>query len=222
MQESWYEAVHYTTFDWVEMPEPKFENHFQLTVPTISQTIPWPHAPRHELSSAGTYFVTAGTLLKKHHFRTRDRLELLHRELLTVAHDFEWQLQAWAVFSNHYHFIGHSPTSTNTAESLSQMLAQLHQKTAKVVNAKDCQSGRQVWHNYWDTKLTYEKSYLARLSYVHRNPVKHGLVPVANLYPWCSAQWFERTARPAEMRMIYSFKTERVRVFDDFDVAADW
>jgi putative transposase len=51
---------------------------------------------------------------------------------------------------------------------------------------------------------------------VHRNPVKHGLVPVANQYPWCSAAWFERTASPAQVKTIYNFKTDRLNVEDDF------
>jgi len=63
----------------------------------------------------------------------------------------------------------------------------------------------------------YEKSYLARLNYVHQNAVKHGLVSVANQYPWCSAAWFERTATRAQVRTIYSFKTDRVTVQDEFE-----
>jgi len=51
---------------------------------------------------------------------------------------------------------------------------------------------------------------------VHRNPVKHGLVKVANQYPWCSAAWFERTASPAQVKTIYSFKTDKVNVYDDY------
>ncbi len=74
-----------------------------------------------------------------------------------------------------------------------------------------------MWHNFWDTKLTFEKSYLARLNYVHQNAVKHGLVTVANQYRWCSAAWFERTATPAQMKTIYSFKIDQVRVADDFE-----
>ena len=54
-----------------------------------------------------------------------------------------------------------------------------------------------MWHNFWDTKLTFEKSYLARLNYVHQNAVKHVLVPAANQYRWCSAAWFEQTATRA-------------------------
>jgi putative transposase len=72
---------------------------------------PWPHAPTHQLSSRGTYFVTASTYQKAHHFRGAKRLQVLQRGLLTMARKFDWQLEAWAVFSNHYHFIAHSPAA---------------------------------------------------------------------------------------------------------------
>jgi len=178
--------------------------------------ISWPHAPMHQLSETGTYFVTAGTYLKAHYFRTRDRLDVLHTGLLKVAQDFSWQLEAWAVFSNHYHFVGRSPEDADESTSLSKMLAVLHHHTAIRVNRLDKTAGRKIWHNFWDTKLTYQKSYLARLNYVHQNPVKHGLVPVANQYPWCSAAWFEGVASPAMIRSIYRFKIDALSVKDDF------
>jgi len=49
--------------------------------------------------------VTAGTYQKQHHFTGRKRIEVLHRGLLAVAHEFALRLEAWAVFSNHYHFV---------------------------------------------------------------------------------------------------------------------
>ncbi len=183
---------------------------------------PWPHAPLHQLSVRGTYFVTASTYLKVHHFRGRQRLQVLHRGLLTVARDYGWQLEAWAVFSNHYHFVGHSPEDAPDATSLPDMLKTLHSKLAVWVNKLDCTPERQVWFNYRDTRLTYEKSYRARLNYVHQNAVKHGLVPVVNQYPWCSAAWFEREASAAMVKSIYRFKVDQVHVEDDFEVAAEW
>jgi putative transposase len=128
---------------------------------------PWPHAPTHQLSDQGTYFVTAGTYQKLHHFHGADRLRVLHRGLLTVARDYRWQLEAWAVFSNHYHFVAHSPQD---ASSLSDMLSLLHVKTAEWANKLDHAKGRQVWFNFRETRLTYQKSYLTRLNYVHQNP----------------------------------------------------
>jgi putative transposase len=182
----------------------------------------WPHAPEHRLSVCETYFVTASTYLREHRFAGRARLAVLHRGLLKVAPDFGWQLEAWAVFSNHYHFVGHSPKNTDTAENLPLMLGLLHEKTAEWVNKLDSAPARKVWHNYRETRLTYEKSYLARLNYTHQNPVKHGLVPLANSYPWCSARWFERPATPAQIKTIYNFKTGQIKVPDDFEVSPDW
>jgi putative transposase len=184
--------------------------------------ISWPHAPLHQLSESGTFFVTAGTYRKQHYFRGRQRLEVLHRGLLKVAEQNNWQLEAWAVFSNHYHFVGHSPSGEPDAKSLSIMLNKLHENTAIWINRLDKTPNRQVWFNFRETKLTYEKSYLARLNYVHQNAVKHGIVKIANQYPWCSAGWFERTAGPAQMNMVYGFKTNAVRVYDEYEVSDEW
>jgi putative transposase len=199
--------------DWKRVVFQKRPSH---STPMRDPVICWPHAPTHQLSETGTYFVTAGTYFKAHYFRTRDRLDVLHRGLLKVAQDFSWQLEAWAVFSNHYHFVGRSPEDAEESTSLSKMLTVLHRHTAIWLNRLDKTPRRKVWHNFWDTKLTYQKSYLARLNYVHQNPVKHRLVPVANQYQWCSAAWFERIASPAMVRSIYRFKIDALSVKDDF------
>src|SRR5512140_422734 len=81
------------------------------TLIPMRPTIPWPHAPTHQLSNRGTYFVTAGTYLKAHYFYAPQRFDVLHRGLLSVTRDFSWDLEAWAVFSNHYHFVAHSPAN---------------------------------------------------------------------------------------------------------------
>ena len=179
------------------------------------QSKAWPHAPVHKTSGHGTYIVTAGTFHKEHFFRGKERLDLLESKLLELAKKYGWHLEAWAVFSNHYHFVGSSREGSGT---LKDFLTELHSVTATEINRQDRRPKRQVWHNFWETQLTYEKSYLARLNYVHQNAVHHGLVPVANQYPWCSAAWFERTASRAQVKTIYSFKTDRLDVLDDFDV----
>ena len=174
---------------------------------------PWPHAPVHKLTDHGVYFVTAGTWHKERLFVDGTRLDLLETRLLTLANQYHWQIEAWAVFANHYHFVARGcPASAN----LGKLLKHLHADSARELNRLDGKAGRQVWHNFRDTKLTFETSYLARLNYVHQNAVKHGLVRVANQYPWCSAAWFERVATPAMVQTIYSFKTDQVKVDDDF------
>ncbi|MBV9124894.1 MAG: hypothetical protein JO112_16190 [Planctomycetes bacterium] len=174
----------------------------------------WPHAPLHRISEHGTYIVTAGTYLKQHFFAGPDRLDQLPAELLALAAEHGWQLEAWAVFSNHYHFVAH--TSAEAAD-LKVFLKNLHGRTSWAVNQLDGVVNRRVWHNYRDTQLTFEQSYFARLNYVHQNPVKHGLVRVANQYRWCSAGWFERTTTRAAVQTIYRFRTDKVNLPDDYD-----
>lgn len=174
---------------------------------------PWPHAPVHKLSENGVYFVTGATLYKKHFFPDVPRLDRLETKLLTLANHYHWQIEAWAVFANHYHLVARGNPDS---ENLGKYLKHLHSDTARELNRLDDVEGRKVWHNFRDTKLTFETSYLARLNYTHQNAVKHGLVPVANQYRWCSAAWFERVATPAMVQTIYSFGTEEVQVDDDF------
>jgi putative transposase len=172
--------------------------------------------PRIVSPPAARNSVTAATYRKHHFFNDATRLDVLQRGLLKIAAEFQWHLEAWAIFSNHYHFVAHSPDSG--AKSLPSMLGKLHGKTSAWLNRIDRQPGRKVWHNYWDTLLNLEGSYLARLNYVHQNPVHHGLVPVPNQYPWCSAPWFEDVATPAQIATIYRVKIHRVRVLDAFSV----
>jgi len=173
----------------------------------------WPHAPVHKLNHNAVYFVTAGTLHKERLFTDKPRLDLLERKLMELAKQYHWQLEAWAIFSNHYHIVVRGfPDSAD----LGKFLKHLHAHTARELNRMDVKAGRKVWYNFRDTRLTFEKSYLARLNYIHQNAVHHKLVPVANQYPWCSAAWFERIATPAMVQTIYSFKTDQVKVDDDF------
>lgn len=180
----------------------------------IASRSDWPHAPTHQLSEQGTFIVTASTLQRDHIFRTAEKLTLLESHLLKLAIEFRLQLEAWAVFSNHYHFVAHTSSEAN---QLARFLARFHSQTADEINRRDGTPGRKVWYNYWDTRLTFEKSYFARLNYVHQNAVKHGLVKEAKDYPWCSASWFEATATPAQVKTIYRFKYDRVQVEDDYD-----
>lgn len=180
---------------------------------SVVDTRPWHHRPAHVFPPDATYMVTAGTLHKEHLFRDPHRLRQLHDQLLELASRYGWQLQAWAVFSNHYHWIGVAPVDATT---LRKFVSHLHTSTAADINRQDNHPGRKVWFQYWDTCLTYETSYLARLNYVHNNAVHHKLVAVADQYEYCSARWFAAEAEPSFRRKVESFRTERLNVPDDF------
>jgi len=101
----------------------------------------WPHAPLHRVNEAGTYMVTCGTLHKEHVFAGPDRLELLQAALLRSAKAFGWHIEAWAIFSNHYHFVGHA---SEQSRPLRAFIKSLHAQTSQDINLLDAIVGRQV------------------------------------------------------------------------------
>jgi putative transposase len=177
----------------------------------------WPHSPLHRLAEGGTYIVTAATHGQEPLFRTRLRLSSLCQALQTLSQEYEWNLQAWAVFPNHYHFVGISASGA----TLLSLIRHLHSVTARDLNHEDARPGRKVWFQYWETRVTNQRSYFARLRYVHENAVRHGLVHRASNYPWCSAGWFERTATPAFRKTVLGFPCDRITVPDEFNVKSE-
>jgi len=170
----------------------------------------------HRFTPGKTYMVTAGTYYKEPFFRGADRLGYLCGMLLDLAEKYSWQLQAWAVFPNHYHIVASSPPQGAT---LAQFIRHLHGLTAIELNRGDNTVGRHVWYQYWDKELTYQRSYLARLGYVHKNAVHRGLVREPSLYPWCSAGWFMRKAETSLYKTVMGMKIDQVQVVDDYTVA---
>lgn len=173
----------------------------------------WPHAPLHAFNEKGTYMVTGSTLYKEHHFKKSSDLDYLHDLLLELANQYQWRLEAWALFSNHYHFIAQSP---NDPATLRKFVTHLHASSARELNFRHQMSGRKVWYQYRDTQITFQPSYLARLNYVMQNPVKHKIVDCASHYKWCSANWFEMNTTRAYHKAVMTFKTDTVTVEDDF------
>ena len=175
--------------------------------------ITWHHSPSHLFIPNTTYIVTAGTSNKKNLFHDTARMYLLQNILFKTIEKYNWKIEAWALFSNHYHFIATSPS---TDFSLQKLIQYFHGESGAKLNELDQTPGRQVWFQYWDTCLTYDKSYFARLNYVQNNPVKHKLVTNAEQYPFCSASWFATKASPTLQRKVKSFGYENIKIVDEF------
>jgi putative transposase len=174
----------------------------------------FPHSPPHYFISNSFYIVTGSLLYNKHLLIDNKRKLLVCEILFERANHWGWELEAWAVLENHYHFIARAPDNALTLEIL---IRQYHSKSAVELNKLDKTLGRKVWHNYWDTCITHETSYYARLHYVHLNPVKHGLTGNAEDYPFCSYRWFLEKAADDFRDTVMNQPIDRVNIFDDFD-----
>ena len=96
--------------------------------------------------------------MERHHFQSSGRRGLLCETLRRLAAKCTSNLQAWAVF--YYHWVGLSPHDPATLRTL---VSELDTQTSSAVNEADHTPGRQVCFQYWETRLTHQRSYLARL-----------------------------------------------------------
>ncbi|NUL83059.1 MAG: transposase [Armatimonadetes bacterium] len=177
-----------------------------------TRVITWPHQPPHVFEPNRHYIVTGATYQKARLFRSADERNILLATLLGEAEAHEWRLEAWAVFSNHYHFVGISPEKCD----LTALIRSIHSKSAREINRIHSEPGCQVWWQYWDTIIGSDKALYARLHYVHANPVRHGYQKHPRMYRWCSYAWMEQGYPDSYVKTVTSFKYDLIRVPDDF------
>ena len=97
----------------------------------------WPHAPVHRFTSNGIFFVTGATYLKRHYYRDRHSLDAFCDMFFGLAREHAISLQAWTMFSNHYHLV-----ANGSGEALHRMLTELHSRQSIICNQRDNATGR--------------------------------------------------------------------------------
>ncbi|MBK1814239.1 hypothetical protein JIN84_01280 [Luteolibacter yonseiensis] len=168
------------------------------------------------MESAGVYFVTARAANQQDLLADDEMKDWFLDKLLSLSGEAGWKLEAWAVLANHYHFIGHSPSTADGAgKSLGLLIRKLHALATMELNRREGTHGRtRLWQNYRETLLTHQRSYLARLHYVHQNAVHHKLVTVGSDWKWCSAADFKKAVSPAWLKTIASFRYDEIAAKD--------
>ncbi|OGV58497.1 MAG: hypothetical protein A2X45_17490 [Lentisphaerae bacterium GWF2_50_93] len=174
----------------------------------------WHHSPPHVFKPDANYMITSGTYHKENIFNSPAKLKMLENIILDSLNDFSWTPIAWAVMSNHYHLIVRAPAEKEI--TISKICKTIHGKSSVQLNKVDNVSGRKVWFEFWDTCLTYENSYYARLKYVMNNPVHHGIVKTAEDYEFCSAGFFKFNADKQIRKRLESYSTEKLNINDNF------
>jgi putative transposase len=173
------------------------------------------HNPPHLVISNSKYFIT-GAIDQKRMLLQSDEAKLrLIRSLKQGLNSYGWKLEEWVVLHNHYHLMAESP---DKADSLSGIMRDIHKFTAMWMrkNIQAATGLEKIWWNYWDTCLTYERSYFTRLNYLWYNPQKHGVI--ANAEEWTFGSLYDRIREDERyirtIRENYPFDSVEVR--DDF------
>ena len=102
---------------------------------------------------------------------------------LRTTHAFD--LHGYVLMPEHVHLLLSEPTH----HPLATTLKILKQQTSKLLG-----NGDPFWlPRYHDFNVRTEAKRLEKLRYIHRNPVKRGLVPHPEDYPWSSFRHYAST-----------------------------
>ena len=116
-------------------------------------TIPWPHAPEHRLSVRGTYFVTASTYLRQHHFSGKARLAVLPRVTLNPPQtgdilDCADRAQRRRRFRTHYMPADHPTPSPARKRCRASLATAVHDAGASHHGSRTCEASRcTIWRH---------------------------------------------------------------------------
>ena len=90
------------------------------------------------------------------------------------------RIAAYVLMPEHVHLLTNEP-ETGTLATFLQILKQLTSRELKSPNQK------QLWqHRYYDLNVSTTGKFTEKLQYIHRNPVKRGLVSRPEDYRWSS------------------------------------
>jgi putative transposase len=173
------------------------------------------HNPPHLFKPNSKYFITGAIHQKRMLLRSDEAKQRLILSLKQGFNSKGWKLEDWVALHNHYHLMADSP---GYAGSLPGIMRDIHKFTSMWIrkNIKEAAGLEKIWWNYWDTCITYERSYYTRLNYLWYNPQKHGVIEKAE--EWEFGSLFFRVQEEAQyirtLRVNYPFESVKVR--DDF------
>jgi len=99
-----------------------------------------------------------------------------------VARQFEVQIHAYVLMSNHVHLL----LTPGTDDGLPKMMQALGRSYVRYFNRTQQRSGTLWEGRYKSTLIQSDRYLLACMAYIDLNPVRAGLVARAQDYPWSS------------------------------------
>ena len=106
-----------------------------------------------------------------------------------VCKDCRVDIIAYCLMSNHFHLAGKV-----AKVSLSAVMQRIMTRYATAFNLRHERTGH-LFQSRFESRLVHDDAYLQRvIVYIHRNPVKAGLVARAHDWPWSSATRYPEPA----------------------------
>jgi putative transposase len=131
----------------------------------------------------GTYFITASTWEKKCLLQSERMAKLFIDVLFHYQNLSKYRLHEFVVMPNHFHAVL-TPLSPMTLEKAVQFIKGGLSFRAR----KELSLSGEIWQtSFYDRRVRDAIEYACFRHYIHMNPVRRGLVPAPEEFPYSSA-----------------------------------
>jgi putative transposase len=133
----------------------------------------------------GTFFVTVVTYRRRRFLTDPEPRQWLRKAIETTRADHPFDIDAWVLLPDHLHCLWTLPQGDADYATRWVLIKGRFTKQAKALFQREdwvTESKRKhregtVWQRrFWEHSIRDERDFEAHLSYIHFNPVKHGLV----------------------------------------------
>ena len=135
------------------------------------------------------HFITCSCQDRKPLLQTPERRDLFLSILEQIRQRYCFVVLGYVVMPEHFHLLMTEPREGDPSKSM-QLVKQLYaQKILKTIPRFDeeLKVPRHVWQpRFYDFNVWTEYKRIEKLRYMHRNPVKRGLVEEPEEWPWSS------------------------------------
>lgn len=188
-----------TLYNWRKMTDQERQDILQERQ---RRGLPW-HSPPHMTGRTKSYHFCAACYEHKPTIgRTVERLTQFSEDLLACMSELEARVLAWCVLPTHYHLL----VKVKKLRPTIKHLGQLHGRTSFLWNGEENTRGRKNWCNVIDRWIRDERHFWTALNYIHHNPVRHGLAPKWQDWPFSSAtDYLDRIGKEKAREIWYQY-----------------
>jgi len=142
-----------------------------------------PHGLRRFQQSGQSHFVTFTCFHRRSSFNSPELCDLFLEVLESARRRFALRVYGFVVMPEHVHLLLSEPEQGTLADAIHYL---------KLCFSKRRGAGAFWQKRYYDRNVRNEQEFHEKLRYLHRNPVKRGLVPAAEGWKWSSFRHYAR------------------------------